>query len=258
VPWSGFAPCQAVLFDLDDTLIDFGGSVEQCWQAACVEAAALAPEVSADALRQAIGHTADWYWADPERHRVGRADLLAATNKIVAEALRSIGRPNDDLARAVARRYRALRDDSLTLFPGAVELLAALAAAGYSLGLITNGEAALQRAKLERFRLGEHFAYVGIEGETGFGKPAAEAYRVALETLTCAPRDAWMIGDNLEWDVLAPQRLGLRTIWIDRGLQGLPPDSLAKPDHIARGVNEVFGGVSWVAEGRRAEPATPR
>jgi len=31
-----------------------------------------------------------------------------------------------------------------------------------------------------------------------------------------------MIGDHIEWDVAAPQRLGLRGIWVDRERAGLP------------------------------------
>jgi putative hydrolase of the HAD superfamily len=35
-----------------------------------------------------------------------------------------------------------------------------------------------------------------------------------------------MVGDNLEWDVDAPQRLGLRGVWVDpdgHGLAGAAP-----------------------------------
>jgi putative hydrolase of the HAD superfamily len=31
--------------------------------------------------------------------------------------------------------------------------------------------------------------------------------------------DAWMVGDNIEWDVAAPMRLGMRGIWISPGHQ---------------------------------------
>jgi putative hydrolase of the HAD superfamily len=239
VPWSGFAPCEAIFFDLDDTLIDFDGGIDECWQAVCAEAAGPGAGFSARELRAAITRVAGFYWSDPERHRIGRADLMAATRAIVGEALDGLGASNEALAAQLAARYRTLRDDGLVLYPGAVELLDELISAGHTLGVITNGEAALQRAKLERFNLIGYFTYVGIEGEAGVGKPDAEAYWRALQSLGCAPADSWMIGDNLEWDVLGPQRLGLRTVWIDRHARGLPENTTARPDHITKSVAEL-------------------
>ena len=34
-----------------------------------------------------------------------------------------------------------------------------------------------------------------------------------------------MVGDNLEWDVAAPQRLGMSGVWIDARGRGLPEHS---------------------------------
>lgn len=164
---------------------------------------------------------------------------MAATRAIVGEALDGLGASNEALAAPLAARYRALRDDALVLYPGAVELLDELTSVGHTLGVITNGEAALQRAKLERFNLLGYFAYVGIEGETGVGKPDVEAYWRALRSLGCDPADAWMIGDNLEWDVLGPQSVGLRTVWIDRHARGLPDDTTARPNHITKSVADL-------------------
>ena len=35
-----------------------------------------------------------------------------------------------------------------------------------------------------------------------------------------------MVGDNLEWEVAAPQRLGIHAIWLDAYKAGLPAGSL--------------------------------
>ena len=234
--WAGFEPCAAIFFDLDDTLVeDNGPAVEACWLDACAEAAEL-PQAE---LRQAIREISAWYWSDPDRHRIGRSDLLAATVEVVGRALAQLGAPDDELARRLAVRYRALRDERLALLDGAVETIAALGAAGYTLGMITNGAALAQRAKIERFALAAHFAYIGIEGEAGVGKPDAEAYRRALRAVGCEASAAWMVGDNLAWDIIAPQRLGLRTVWIDRHGDGLPAGVEARPDHTVACVLEL-------------------
>ncbi len=240
--WRGFDPCAVIFFDLDDTLIDFGGSSGRCWELACDELAGDETGYTAGQLRVEIERAGSWYWSDAGRHRVGRSDLLAATREIIGLALSRLGTSSPELTSALAARYRELRDESIALYDGAHDALTTLLAAGYQLGLITNGTAADQRAKLERFGLTAYFDYIGIEGEAGVGKPEAEAYDRALGVIGCDAADAWMIGDNLEWDVVGAQRLGLRTVWIDRHRRGLPVGSQARPDHIAQSVAELVLG----------------
>jgi putative hydrolase of the HAD superfamily len=49
-----------------------------------------------------------------------------------------------------------------------------------------------------------------------------------------------MIGDNLEWEVEAPQRLGIYAIWMDAHGKGLPAESTVKPDRIIRSLTELL------------------
>jgi putative hydrolase of the HAD superfamily len=48
-----------------------------------------------------------------------------------------------------------------------------------------------------------------------------------------------MVGDNLEWEVVAPQRLGIYAIWMDVHGEGLPAGSTIKPDRIIRSLTEL-------------------
>jgi putative hydrolase of the HAD superfamily len=113
---------------------------------------------------------------------------------------------------------------------------------GVRLGLITNGEAALQRRKVERFGLAPYFDCMLIEGEFGAGKPDERVYCQALQQLDASPKDTWMVGDNLEWDVGAPQRLGIFSIWLDFAGSGLPEGSLVQPDRIIQALSELVEG----------------
>jgi putative hydrolase of the HAD superfamily len=49
-----------------------------------------------------------------------------------------------------------------------------------------------------------------------------------------------MVGDNLEWEVAAPQRLGIHAIWHDGYGTGLPPDCPVRPDRIIRRLSELL------------------
>jgi putative hydrolase of the HAD superfamily len=111
---------------------------------------------------------------------------------------------------------------------------------GIKLALITNGAAEPQRAKVVRFALEHRFDHIQIEGEHGFGKPEERAYNHAMEVLGVGPAETWMVGDNLEWEIVAPQRLGIYAIWHDGYGVGLPRNSPIRPDRIIRRLSELL------------------
>lgn len=54
------------------------------------------------------------------------------------------------------------------------------------------------------------------------------------------PQDCWMIGDNLVWDIQAPQALGMRAIWYDYRRAGLPQHSAIKSDLVINDVRDLL------------------
>jgi putative hydrolase of the HAD superfamily len=230
---------RALLLDLDDTILDDSGSGEACWDGACAAHAAAAG-VAPDALRRAVDEEKALHWADPDRHRIGRLDLPAARTRIVAAALRSLGRPDDALAARLARDYGERRRAAWRLFPGAAEALDAFRSRGIRLALLTNGASDVQREKLARFDLARRFEGIFIEGEFGCGKPDPRVFRAALDAVGAAPRDAWVVGDNLEWEVAPARALGMGSVWVDARARGLPPDPPAVPDRVVRSIAELL------------------
>lgn len=234
---------RVVCFDLDDTLVDFSANVLTAWDEACTLAREEIPGIDSDALAREVLRVRDWYWADAERHRLGRRDLRAASAEIVGLAFDAIGvRPGDALPRRISEHYRDLRERAQVLLPGALDVLSHLRANGVGLALVTNGSASDQRAKIERFHLTEWFDHLQIEGEFGVGKPRDEVYRHVLERMGVEARDAWFVGDHLEWDVGAPQRLGFTGVWVDYWKTGLPADAGVQPARSILGVNELLDG----------------
>ena len=228
---------RALLVDLDDTLLDYSGGADTCWEAACDAAA---PEVERTALLGALLDARQWFWSDPARHRRERVDMLGAWTKIAARALDACGCASADTAAAVAQVYAERRRASWRLFPEAAAFLTELRTRGVPLALVTNGDARHQRHKIERHDLARWFEAILIEGEMGYGKPEEAVYREALRRLGVNARDAWMIGDHLEFDVAAPQRLGLRGVWVDRAGTGLPPDADVRPHLIVRDLSAML------------------
>lgn len=230
---------RGMLVDLDDTIIEDAIHADACWTEICGSIAPRLDGLGSARLLDAIFERRDWFWSDPARHREGRLQLRAATVAIVRDALASLGVDDESLAREIGEGYRDLRDSRLRPFPGAVETLEALRRHGVRLALLTNGAAEAQRAKIVRFDLERHFDCIIVEGEFGAGKPERRVYEHALSALGVAPDEAWSIGDNLEWDVGAPQALGVYGIWHDYRGRGLPPEATVKPDRIVRSLRQL-------------------
>ena len=231
---------RAILFDLDDTILTYTAKVDSCWRTVCNRFAVEVPGLAPDRLLAEIDRVRDWYWSDPERHRRGRLELERARQELVGTALQALGADRPDLARRIVQDFSALRDETLRPVPGALEMLRRLRRLGVRLALVSNGSGAAQRSKIDRFGLAPLFDTIVIEGEFGAGKPDERVYLYACEQLGVTPAEAWMIGDRLDWDVEAPQRLGILAIWVDKAGQGLPPSSPVRPKRIMRSVAELL------------------
>jgi putative hydrolase of the HAD superfamily len=238
---------RAILLDLDDTILADTVNAPHCWRVVCDRFAAEVSGLTPDRLLAEIERVRDWYWSDPERHRRGRLDLERSRQEVVALALQALGAEVPDLARRIVRDFSALRDETLRPFPGALETLRRLRRLGVRVALVSNGSSAAQRSKIDRFGLAPLFDAIVIEGELGAGKPDEQVYLYACEQLGVTPAEAWMIGDRLDWDVAAPQRLGILAVWVDNAGQGLPPSSPVRPDRIIRSLAELLepGALFW-------------
>lgn len=237
---SGFP--KAILFDLDDTILCYG-SPTACWRGVCGTYATQLGDIEPDTVLEAIDTYRRWYWSDSERHRRGRLDLMMARREMVAGAFAALNLDNPDLAVTMADAFGLQREVGLKPFEGAVETLCQLRAQGVRLALITNGAAQPQRDKVTQHKLTDYFDCIIIEGEFGCGKPDEKVYLHAMEQLQVAPHETWMVGDNLEWEVEAPQRLGIFSIWMDAMRTGLPKDSAVQPDRIILSITELLEDV---------------
>jgi putative hydrolase of the HAD superfamily len=234
----------AILLDLDDTILDDSSNVEDCWQIAYRSCETT--DLNEDEVLSVLHRVRDWYWSDPDRHRIGRLDLTAARRRIVRLAFEELSIANHELADRIGDAYCAERDARMSALPGAIDTVRRLRSAGCRLALVTNGGSTGQRAKIARFELAGLFDDIFVEGELGFGKPDPRVFRHALSRLGLAAAEVCMVGDNLQWDVAAPQTLGIFSVWIDWRRRGLPPSSNVQPDLIVHTLAELPAAAGWV------------
>ena len=179
------------LFDLDNTLIDRRGGLED-WTRGFVQDRGLPPEATA-VLRDRLSERA--YPSDFTHIR---------------ETLGISDDPGDLWSEYVDGMAR-----SVTCFPGVRASLEELRDAGWTLGIATNGAVAIQTAKLRATGLTPLFDGVTISEAVGTRKPERALFEAAAAA--CAvPLSAggWMVGDNPDTDMAGASAAGLRTAWV--------------------------------------------
>lgn len=236
---------QTLLFDLDDTIISYNAVSPQAWDEACEKHIHHFPSLSAEQLHQAISKASNEFWSDAERHRKGRLNLKKARRDILEETFKNLSQtitdlPSQEVAHAIADYFSTRREELVHPFPNAIETIQEFHKAGTPLGLLTNGAAEVQQAKIDRWNLAQYFDIILIEGALGYGKPDGRVFERALFHFEIAPHQATMIGDNLEADIYGASQLGINTVWNDWAKKGLPTNAPVQPDRTIHHISELL------------------
>jgi putative hydrolase of the HAD superfamily len=122
----------------------------------------------------------------------------------------------DGLRDRLIETFRVVGEQApLEVAPGAAECLAALRDIPLRLGLVSDvglTSSDTLRHRLDGFGLLAFFDTWAFSDETGWFKPAPQAYRPALETLGVMPEEAVHVGDNPRTDVAGAKALGMRAV----------------------------------------------
>jgi putative hydrolase of the HAD superfamily len=142
--------------------------------------------------------------------------------------------PVDELWSAYRRRMPHL----VQCYPGVLAGLTDLRAAGWRVGIVTNGMADNQLGKLRQTGLANAVDGYAVSGVEGIRKPETGLFEIAAQRCgTSLATGGWMVGDNLIADIKGAQTAGLRTIWIDRGTW---PGDEHRADHVVADITEAI------------------
>lgn len=178
---------QAVLLDMDGTLVD----TERPWLRAVEEEAVGLGLVLTDEDRAfVLGRAID----DSAAHLADRAADLA--DRPSRPAARAAGRADRvALGESLERRFTELVRREVVPLPGAVDLLAAIAAEGLPAALVSASPRPVVDTVLDAF--GRHWFTTSIaEGETPRTKPFSDPYREAMTTLGVTPAACVAVEDT--------------------------------------------------------------
>ncbi len=199
---------RAVLFDVDDTLVDHSGAARQAILARLASGGL--PATDADVQR----------WRQVEqrhftRYLSGELTILEQRRARVREML---GADLDDSAvDAWFAGYQAELEAAWSAFADAADCLARLRRAGLRLGVVSNVERAWQWRKLAACGLDGYFAIVVGPDTLGAGKPDPRVFRHTCHELGVAPAEALHVGDQIDSDVRGALAAGLSAAWLARG-----------------------------------------
>ncbi len=216
---------QAVIFDLDDTLYperDYAYS---------------GFAVVATAFEEQLG--------DPTESTARMNALLDADRRgrVFNALLDELGRPDDDAL--IVRMIETFRTHKpgIELFPDADAALTRFRGA-FRLGLITDGPAVQQSAKVDALDLRTRIDELVLTAElgSGFGKPHPAAFDLMQEHFDLPPSACIYVADNAAKDFVAPNALGWKTVQIPRigGIyHGILPPEGGAPQHMASSLDEL-------------------
>jgi FMN phosphatase YigB (HAD superfamily) len=192
-------PVEAVLFDIDGTLVEYERTPGDLLPLA-FEAAGVDPFFDATDYEARYGEFAE-----------ESEDVQDLRKRCFADIARETGR-DPEVGRAVARAYAAERDHTrVDTLPGAHRALDALGSR-YSLAAVTNGGPGMQGRKLAAVGLDDRFETVVHAGYETAAKPAAEPFRAALEAVGAAPGRSVYVGNSPDADIAGANQAGLQSV----------------------------------------------
>lgn len=216
---------RAVLFDLDDTLVDRRGAYDIFYRSFFDKN---------DALNDLLSwpEAKDFFWTlSPDN----ATDPRQAFEVIQARWPEISGDPDSHF-----HKYFESMVANMRPLPGALELAEALNSSGIPWGVVTNGDQ-YQLEKVKSSGMQDLIPFVIATKLHGASKPDPESYLHAVRLLEMKEADARQIlfvGDNPHTDIIGAHGVGMQTAWIHMGREY--PADVQKPHLTIDGVTDLY------------------
>jgi len=227
----------AILFDLDDTLLDWSGltadfptfmrpHIDNIY-AYLTERGHSLPDC--DAFHQHYLKTVVNHWSEAKK-------TWCAVNfgRVLTDFCQSLGLDDREIDyHAVMCAYDARPVADVVLFSDAIPVLEALRQQNYKIGLVTNSMMPMwmRDIELEAYEIIDYFDVRITSGDTGYIKPHPFIYQKALELLDATPDKAVFVGDRPDYDIVGANEAGLTSVlmappYLERELNNVQPDHI--------------------------------
>jgi phosphoglycolate phosphatase len=176
----------------------------------------------------------------------GREMIGAGARALIERGLESVGREAtpahlDDLHRFFMAHYNENLCVHTRLFPGVVEALDRLEAAGFRLAVCTNKYEDLSVDLLEGLGIARRFAAICGRDSFPYFKPDPRHLTLTIEKAGGDPVRSVMVGDSLT-DIATGKAAGIPVVAVSFGYSDTPVRDLG-PDHVIDHFDDLFGAV---------------
>ncbi|MFQ6677840.1 MAG: HAD-IIIA family hydrolase [Fidelibacterota bacterium] len=195
---------QSVIFDLDNTLLDFMKMKEFAVKAAISGMQEAGLDVDEEkSYQKIIQMYNDRGWENQQ-----------ILNEFLME---SVGSVNNKILVAGIVSYRRAREANLQVYPNVNSTLMALVKMGMKLAVVSDAPSREAWMRLYYLNLHHVFDVVLTFDDTHERKPSPIPFKLALEKLNSSPEKTLMVGDWPDRDVVGAKQIGMKTIFARYG-----------------------------------------
>ncbi len=216
---------KAVLFDMDDTLIDRTSAYEFSYKCFYFDNPAINQTVPWEEAREFFLSLSKWKAREPKE-----------AFEIIAKKWTGVkGDPQTH-----EKQYYQRIIQSINLFKGTEKILKKLNNNDISWGIVTNGAGKYQIPKLQKTGLDKLTPFAIVSGVFGIDKPHKSIFLEALKLLNSSelnPQDTLFIGDNPYTDILGASATGMATAWLSWNREY--PEDIPKPNYVLNSIQNM-------------------
>ncbi len=195
---------KAVIFDLDNTLVDFMGMKRQAISAAIHSMTDAGLRLSPDEIQERIDTI----------YKERGIEFQNVFDQLLYDVFQKV---NYKILSAGIIAYRRAREAALVPYPHVNMTLVALLKRGIKLAVISDAPGREAWLRLCYLNFHHVFDHVITFEDTGERKPSPVPFRRALELLKIEPREAIMVGDWAERDMVGAAQVGMTTVFARYG-----------------------------------------
>ncbi|HFJ9441024.1 MULTISPECIES: YjjG family noncanonical pyrimidine nucleotidase [Bacillus] len=197
---------KTLLFDVDDTLLDFQ-KAEKVALRMLFEERGIPLTKEVEAQYKKINKS---LWEAFEEGELNRDEVVNTRFSIL---LKEYGEEVDGIL--FENNYRSYLEEGNQLMQGAFELISQIQSE-YDLYIVTNGISNTQDKRLRNAGLHPLFQDIFVSEDTGFQKPMKEYFEYVFERIpNFVPEEGLIIGDSLSADIKGGYVAGIDTCWFN-------------------------------------------